>query len=191
MLQSFTDKEIIVGLLSRDMSVCNRIAAFLYNQNHKIINQYVINNHGSIEDAEDLFQEIIVVFINQVWEEKFQLKEDTKISTYIYAIAKKNWLKKIEREGKKLNWEFQFAINQAEIVDESPIDMLIEDEELRSSWYIFDKLGNICKAILTAYYRDKKTMEEIAVELGFPNVQVVKTRKFRCMQELGNLLEQR
>ncbi|MBA4850563.1 hypothetical protein [Emticicia sp. BO119] len=71
MTLEFTDKEIIEGLLSRDKKICNRIAEQLYKQNHKTITHLVLRNSGVIEDAEDLFQEVLLSFFNQVWSDKF------------------------------------------------------------------------------------------------------------------------
>lgn len=185
----FTDIQIIEGLLSRDTTLCNHIAEFIYSENNKSISHYVLNNNGTLQDAEDLFQDSIIAFINQVWHEKYQLQDETRISTYFFAISKNNWLKKLEREGKKYNWELQFSKNQSETISkDSAIDILIEKEEIKSSWEIFNQLGELCKKVLTAYYFEEKTMEEIALVFGFTNAQAAKTRKFRCMQELRNLL---
>lgn len=189
MPHSFTDIQIIEGLLSRDTALCNKIAEFLYSENNKSISHYVLNNSGTLQDAEDLFQDSIITLIHQVWQEKYHLQDDTKLSTYFFSVAKKNWLKKLEREGKKYNWELQFSKNQSEIIsNNSAIEIMIEKEEIESSWAIFNQLGDLCKKVLTAYYFEEKTMEEIALKFGFTNAQAAKTRKFRCMQELHNLL---
>lgn len=189
MPHSFTDIQIIEGLLSRDTTLCNQIAVFLYSDNNKSISHFVLNNSGSLQDAEDLFQDSIITFMNQVWQKKYQLQDDTKLSTYFFAIAKNNWLKKLERDGKKYNWDLQFLKNQSEIIsNDSAIEIMIEKEEIESSWTIFNQLGELCKKVLTAYYFEEKTMEEIALTFGFTNAQTAKTRKFRCMQDLRNLL---
>lgn len=187
MTLKFTDKEIIEGLLSREGKICNLIAEQLYEQNNKAITHLVLRNNGVIEDAEDLFQEVLFSFFRHVWDNKFTLQDDTKISTYLYAIARKLWLKKLNKDGKAPLHEAEF-VSKFSNPDISPINALIEKEELEIAHSIFKKLGELCQAILKAYYLEQKSMEEIAVLFNLGNANTVKVRKFRCMKELSKLM---
>ncbi|PLK42433.1 RNA polymerase sigma factor [Emticicia sp. TH156] len=183
----FTDQEIIEGLLSREARIGNLIAEQLYKQNNKAITHMVLKNNGVIEDAEDIFQEVLILFINHVWNGSFTLRNDVRISTYLYSIAFKLWLKKLRKSGKAAIREAEFAAHFL-LPETSPEGGLIELEELEKAYNVFAKLGELCQAILKSYYLDRKSIEEIANLFNLGNVNAVKVRKFRCIKNLNKLM---
>jgi DNA-directed RNA polymerase specialized sigma subunit len=51
--------------------------------------------------------------------------------------------------------------------------------------YVFSVASDNCKQILTLFYYDKKSMEEIAQELGYKNADTVKSKKNRCISQIS------
>ena len=39
---------------------------FLYHEHFELLSRYILNNSGNEQDAEDIFQEVVVAFINLV-----------------------------------------------------------------------------------------------------------------------------
>ena len=64
----------------------------LYKTYFSMVNRFVLNNSGQTEDAEDLFQDTMLVLIEKLRQDNFELT--ASIKTYIMAIAKNIWLKK-------------------------------------------------------------------------------------------------
>ena len=54
--------------------------------NFPMIKRYVIANQGKTEDAEDIFQETLMVFYKNVMKDAFELR--SQIKTYLYGILK-------------------------------------------------------------------------------------------------------
>lgn len=184
----FTDPKIIEILSQRDSSQIEAAVTFLYRMCQNPIKHLVISNSGSSEDAKDVIQEVIVVFINQVTDGKFVLMPTVKISTYLYTLARNIWLKQLERDGKRKEWERLFLEIKEELPEEkSPQELMIEKQENESYLNVFHRLGSGCQQLLKAFYGDNKSMEQIAVELGLGTAENTRVKKYRCMQELKRL----
>ena len=70
--------------------------------------------------------------------------------------------------------------------------MVEEEEDLteRQSMILNDclkRLGESCRKLLEQYYFFKKSMAEIAEEMGYNNTNTVKTRKYKCIQQLKKM----
>ena len=186
----FTDPKIIEVLIQRDTSQVDSVVTFLYRMCQNQIKHMVISNNGSQEDAKDIVQEVIITFINQVTDGRFVLMSSVKISTYLYTLARNIWLKQLEREGKRKEWERLFIEIKAEMPeDKNPQELMIEMQENESYLKVFQKLGRGCQQLLKAFYGDNKSMEHIAIELDLGTAENARVRKFRCMQELKRLAQ--
>ena len=188
MPKTFTDQELVDGLLARDERLTRAIVQFLYHQCQKPITRLVTRQHGDEDDANDLFQDVILIFLQNVWDGKYQLRSDTKVTTYIYGIAQTKWLRELElRKNRTARFE-RYDREQSMLPDTpTPEQLYLNAEEVESAWAVFNQLGDRCRELLTAFYRDHLTMEQIAVELGLGTADNAKTRKYRCIQELKKL----
>ncbi|MFM8832834.1 MAG: RNA polymerase sigma factor, partial [Cytophagales bacterium] len=52
-----------------------------------------------------------------------------------------------------------------------------------------EQLGETCRKVLTYYYFDEMSMQEIADKLGFANTDTAKTKKYKCKQKLDELVK--
>jgi len=50
-------------------------------------------------------------------------------------------------------------------------------------------LGEPCKKILTLFYYDNLSMKEIVEHLPYENEQVVRNKKYKCLQALTGLIK--
>jgi DNA-directed RNA polymerase specialized sigma24 family protein len=50
-------------------------------------------------------------------------------------------------------------------------------------------LGDTCRKILTLYYFEKLSMNDIADQLGFANADTAKTKKYKCKKELDHKIK--
>src|SRR5260221_910120 len=104
-----SDENIIARIEHGDESVLNE----LYDQRYyRPIAKYVRSNSGSEQDAEDIFQYSVVVFWQNVVENKF--RQISLISTYLYEVSKRRWLKELR---KRKNLHIVLIPDDLEIVD--------------------------------------------------------------------------
>ena len=95
-MKRLSEEEIIAGLRKRD----NRVLQYIYKNSFTPVRQLIVSNAGSDNDAEDIFQEaLIIVFKKLKEEQEFQLT--AAFTTYIYSISRLLWLKHL-RNIKKI-----------------------------------------------------------------------------------------
>lgn len=183
MSTTLTEDKLLDMLRSSSKKECNDALAIIYSKNYNKIESYILKNSGNIVDAEDVFQDGLIAFYEQVIKGSF--KGNSAIGTYLFAICKNLWLKKLRKAYKK-NETFGSEI---EMQDDGniAIDTLIQDEETKHLMSLIGELGEGCKKILVLYYYEKKRMKEIATILGLENQQVAKNKKFRCLSKLKEL----
>ena len=87
-----TDKILIEGIKKQD----EKIIAEIYNTYFPSIRQFIFINNGTSEDARDVFNDAIVVILLKAREDELSIK--CSLKTYIYAICKNLWLKKLKVE---------------------------------------------------------------------------------------------
>lgn len=190
MKKYFTDQEIIDGLLQKSAALTDEIVTYLYQEHQKSIDWMVMNNSGTKEQANDLFQEVILAFLDNVWHYKFELREGVKVKTYLYEIARMMWLKQIRKDTNRFNRERKFADGQNRFLSSgmNPELDLLNAEQFEQAKKVFHRLDDFCQQILTAFYGEQMTMQEIADTFGLGTAANAKTRKYRCMEQLKKLV---
>jgi RNA polymerase sigma factor (sigma-70 family) len=140
---------------------------------------------GDEADAADVFQEAMVVLFEKARSEDFRLT--CKIGTYLFAICKHLWYKKLEQRKR---------MPGAGIVNPEDHDAAYEDDikvhEEREEHYAqldvaLDALGEPCRSLLRAYYHQDKSMQQIAQDFGYTNPDNAKTQKYKCLMRLKKI----
>lgn len=160
----------------------------LYKQNREIIIAHIIKNNGNTEAAKDIFQDTLVIFCEQVKKRKFEYQSQTKIGTYLFLIAKRLWINELKKIKRDLNYRAQ----NAEISDSTnipPLRKVLEKEKQTLLHAIMDKLDEDCKRLLTYSIFEELSMQEICKRMGYKNVDVVKSKKYKCKAYLKKQIQ--
>jgi DNA-directed RNA polymerase specialized sigma24 family protein len=51
------------------------------------------------------------------------------------------------------------------------------------------RMDETCRKLLTYYYFDDMSMQDITKKLGFANTDTTKTRKYKCKKKLDSLIK--
>lgn len=182
MKESTLEQELslLKGLAHNDL----RSTEIIYSQNYNLVQALVLNNSGTIDDAKDIFQEAMMVLYEKARSGSFEL--NCQIRTYLYSVAKRLWLKKLNKSDRRMA-NFDDA-NEMEIgVDDSVNEHEKKEaafEMMRSS---IDSLGEPCRSLLAAFYFNNKNMQEIAEDFGYTNAENAKTQKYKCLMRLKKI----
>ena len=176
-----TDQAIIQGIIVGDNRIINRI----YKLYYPAIARMIINNNGSDDEAKDIFQESVMVLYNKVTQQKFEL--NSKLSTFLYAVSRRLWLKQLTRGGN--------VANSADISDFEDILHVEDDiEKHQEKENKFDQMnlalqniGEPCKTLLKDFYIKNLSMKDIQEKFGYTNTDNAKTQKYKCLQRLKKL----
>jgi RNA polymerase sigma factor (sigma-70 family) len=153
----------------------------LYEKYFYALSSYIGQNHGTRQDAEDIFQEVILTFIGLVRKNKF--RGESSIKTFLFAVNRNIWLNELKKRGRQLKRNEKFA---ADLPDAEPgIERMISGREARQQiFHIIESLGEVCKKILVAFYYENLSIAEILARLDYQNEQVVRNKKAKCMKSL-------
>ncbi|MFN8286970.1 MAG: sigma-70 family RNA polymerase sigma factor [Chitinophagales bacterium] len=151
----------------------------LYRDYFKMVEYFILKNSGTVTDAEDIFQEVMIVLFNKSHDKQFALS--CSIKTYIYSVSRNLWLKQLRKHSK------QVSITDYEKYEAIPLEEEeLDEENLNKVTRALEKLGEGCRKILLLFYYQKKNMEEIAREMGYTNADNAKNQKYKCLQHLKN-----
>jgi RNA polymerase sigma factor (sigma-70 family) len=181
----FTDADIISNLVN-DQEVSASLK-FLYRENFQVLSRYVLGNNGSEQDAEDIFQEVIVAFINLLKAGKF--RGESSIRTFLFSLNKHLWLNELKRRGRALLREekYEKSMNR----EDQTADLAMELEQTRGELMkTLDLLGESCRKVLLLFYFENKSMKEMLELLPYENEQVVRNKKSKCMKKLEALVKE-
>jgi RNA polymerase sigma factor (sigma-70 family) len=176
--------EALLRAIQDDINMDDAIR-YLYRNYFEGMSIYVQKNQGSRQDAEDIFQESIVAFIQLVQQNRF--RGDASIKTFLFAINKNTWLNELKRRGRAGVREAKFETAK-ETVDEGISQYIAGREAREHILVIMDKLGEGCKKILLAFYYENLSMKEILTTMNYENDQVLRNKKHKCLKQLEQLL---
>src|SRR5690606_4488548 len=141
---------------------------------------------GAEEDGEDIFHEAMVVLFEKVQNADFRLS--CKIGTYLIAVGKNLWYKKIEHQNRNPVYHKEDISDLNYSTSKTDVDIQVEREaHYNTLTKAMDKLGHPCADILKAFYHEAKSMHDIAQQFGYTNTDNAKTQKFKCLQRLKKL----
>ena len=173
------DKELILGIQKGSEKALDQ----LYNAYFPMILQMVINNNGDDDDAKDIFQESVIVLYNKVKDGGFEL--NSKLKTYIYAVCRRLWLKKLHHQSRFTN-----TLHVFEDIEQTEDDLEKHEEQNRQFQQLqsaLAELGEPCKTIIEEFYLHNKSMQDICEQFGYTNADNAKTQKYKCLQRLKKL----
>ena len=176
-----SDQDIIDGIVRGDSRIINKI----YKSYYPAIARMIINNNGSEDEAKDTFQEAVMVLYNKITQKKFEL--NSKLSTFLYAVSRRLWLKQISRKGG--------ALNTSDISDFEDILQVEEEvnrhEEIEAQFAQMNEalasLGEPCQTLLKDFYIANMSMQTICEKFGYTNSDNAKNQKYKCLQRLKKL----
>lgn len=182
-MTDYTNLELLNGILRNDTIVLQ----FIYKNFYSKINFFIKKNNGDDDDANDIFQEAIIIIYRKLKANELVL--DCTFETYLYSICRFLWLKqlekrKIEKENIKDNHEFN-----DEIYDDNLERVSDLNERYRLYQKHFANLGKDCQKILQLYF-DKVPLKTIAQMMGFKSEKYAKKRKFSCKEYLIKSVKQ-
>ncbi len=169
----------LIALLKNDPVGIQKI----YDDFFPRIRSWVVKNSGSTNDAQDIFQDALVIIFKKAKTPDFRLT--SSFYTFLYGVSWNLWLKQLRKKSGK---EVTLFTDQ-EFKDELDIENeLIEQQKRKLFREKLDKLTERCQKIMGLFFRGEK-MEAIAVAMGFKNKNVAKHEKHKCQNAFIQLVK--
>jgi RNA polymerase sigma factor (sigma-70 family) len=177
----YSNQSILDGLKSRDSHVINQI----YKQSYSQVKFFVTSNNGTVMDAEDVFQDAIVLIYKNIAKPDFQLT--CSFSTYLYSICRHLWLQKLNKHN--VSYEIIENIQGQDPWEDAENfrEMMTESEKYKLFQKHFNRLKKDEQKVLSLYI-SKTPAKEIARIMGFKSDKYAKFRKYLCKEKLKNMI---
>ncbi|GAL83213.1 ECF subfamily RNA polymerase sigma-24 subunit [Sporocytophaga myxococcoides] len=151
-----------------------------------MIRKMILSNGGKLEDAEDVFQESLIILYKKVRYTEFKLT--SKLSTYLYSVCRFLWKDILVKNGRR---DFSEIIDLNESSEESIWTELTEPEsDLKISEKIINELGNRCKELLILFYIEAMKLKDIASRMGYSSESTAKNQKYKCLESAKKRLKE-
>jgi RNA polymerase sigma factor (sigma-70 family) len=175
--KQLSDEAYIEGLRSGN----SQVLSALYKKHYPSVLKLIVTNSGSEEQARDIYQEAVIALYEHAQDPGFTLT--CKLQTYLYSVARRLWLKQLNRNGRTLLFKEE---EEGELADVShDVDLFLEKEkEIQRMNQSLEKLGEPCATLIRDFYVARMSMDRISEKFGYTNADNAKTQKYKCLQRL-------
>lgn len=139
-----------------------------------LVKSYLHPMGCSKTEAEDIFQEALLIFCKKVNDPDFDLNVEP--IHYVKSTSRLLWMNQARKNQKQAT----SSTEQIEITEEEST-WLEKENQLNVLESVIADLGKKCQDLLSLFYGGKLSMVEIAKKLDFRNDKVAKAQKYRCI----------
>ncbi len=144
------------------------------------LQQYILKNSGTLEDAADVFQDGISAAWLNVREGKFN-GDTEQFNAYVRQICKYKWINSLRSASfRKERIEADMGEYEGLADDDEAALSIRESRLLRAA---FTTLGGKCRELLGRFYFKRQSLAQIAGSMNNTE-ESIKTIKYRCMMRL-------
>lgn len=183
------DSPETVDVLRKFADKDHRVLELVYKENYPSVLHYILKNSGDENDAKDIFQEALLATWLNVAEGRFTSQSGSSLGGYIFQIARFKWLDKLKSTSHRS--VMRIVSNDIPHTAESDTEMElrhIQEARIAEMEVMYQNLGEKCKAILSRFYYEKKSLTEIGAELDC-DPDTLRTLKYRCMMQLRKMAD--
>jgi len=174
----YPDDAILSGLKDQDTFTIK----YVYKRYYQPVRHMITSNSGTDMDAEDIFQDALVVIYKKVRDG--ELKLTCSFNTYLFAICRHLWLQKLTQS--KSRTEYKDYSNFEGLADVNEAGEHLEENE---RFKIFQKhlarLSEDDRKMLELFLK-KVPLAEIARIMGYNSYDYAKVRKYIVKEKLKN-----
>lgn len=177
-----SDLETFKGLKSKD----NKAYEIIYKFYYPSVKNFITKNSGCEEDAQDIFQETILVLLEKVPKKDFNLTSSLK--TYIFAISSNLWLKRLIACNKMVKTEPD--VYEKYLSDYEAAETEVSHANTNRIVKVFKIMTNKCITLLKAIFMMRKILIPSPKNMVTPINTMPKTKNTNVWsrQEKGQLI---
>lgn len=175
------DQKYIDGLLKNNSFI---IQAIYDNFVPKVVN-YIKQNSGDADKAQDVVQDTLITIYNQASQKK--LKLTCPFDAYFFLLCKRKWLNELKKSSNKEVTINEKVLSKDDDAQELAFETSVFGEKQKLFAEMFKKLGHACQDLLKATFKIK-SMEEVAKSLGVTYAYARK-KKSLCIGKLTELVQ--
>lgn len=149
----------------------------LYQRSFPPVRRYLSRRGGSAQDAQDVFQDALVLLYEQATSGTLVLT--ASVSTYLLNISRNLWRQELRRRARlpRAGFTDELAASLAE-------EAAASAEPAFAVLDYVEQLGEKCKSLLLSFYYFQQPLTQIAERHGYASVRSATVQKFKCLERL-------
>lgn len=160
----------------------------LYQDYFGMVRRFVLNNNGTSDDAEDIFQDTMLVMVEKLRLDNFVLTAAPK--TYVMAIAKNLWLKKLRKVYRETKYDDRND-DAYHLLSDDEINLAVDQE--KSYWdklqRYMTKITAHCSRLIQDMFFKHKPVEQVQIEYGYSSRHNTVNQKHKCVEQIRRVKE--
>ncbi len=186
MKRDFTEEEMTEGIRKGGVAM-EAVLIYIYHHSRyrQSILTFIQRRKGSLEDAEDIFQEGISRMVVSIQNGKFE--GNSSIRTYLTTICKNLWFSQYARSNRYA--DIVETQPTEEELEKGPDELLLLKERSEGLQGILKLVGEKCKKILSLWALHY-SMREITKEVGYKSEGMTRKKKHQCFKALMNRIKE-
>jgi RNA polymerase sigma factor (sigma-70 family) len=150
-----------------------------YEKEFSGIARLIMSNHGTVEDAKDVFHDALVILMDKYrWG---RLSLESSPGSYLYSICRNLWYEHLRGIKKAKNFRDielrHYPKVTVDYYDEEP-------EQFDAVKKALDAMGNPCKQLLELYYYRNHSWDQISTILGYTSAASARNQKYKCLERI-------
>ncbi len=143
----------------------------------------VLQNSGTEDDAEDLFQDVLCILLRNI--DILEKEVTGSPRAYVRSIARKRWLNVLRTYRSRGGRPTEFR-DEGEADEPPGMEELLERERFfEAQEACLAQMTPKCRAILSSIYTDdRQRMDTLAAQQELANAHTARQTKYRCLQSL-------
>jgi RNA polymerase sigma factor (sigma-70 family) len=151
----------------------------VYTRYYPSVEKYILMNSGVFQDAEDVFQDTVLVLLNYIAKENFNLT--CSIKTLVFAIARRLWLKQLRQRTRNE------TLNELEIEQKDFItnweEVEISERKYNSLPEVLSRISAHCSGLLKQLFLTGKIPEH------YKNNHSMRNQKYKCLEQARKVMQ--
>jgi RNA polymerase sigma factor (sigma-70 family) len=168
-----------------------------------MIRKLIRSKGGNSKDAEDIFQDALIILIRKAKDKDFKLT--AQLSTYLFSVCRFLWKDQLNRLSNihipydagtgdpgislaGLTGDTGSGLTESE---EAGLYTEVEKENrARLAQKVLQELKDRCREILLFFYQDRLSLKDIATRMGYNSGNTAKNQKYKCLEAARNRLKE-
>lgn len=164
----------------------NDMALNALYRNFPMIRRLIRSRGGNLKDAEDIFQEALLIFLKKAAQPEFQLT--AKLSSYLYSVCGYLWNDHLKRQKPEISFEEAIDLSPAEETDLAAA--IRRESRIRLAEQALGDLKDRCRELLLLFYQHQLSLKAIATKMGYGTENSAKNQKYKCLEAARTRLKE-
>lgn len=169
--------ELLAALRRRD----NAAYATLFTCYYPAVERWVVRNSGTPAEAQDIFQETVLVLLTNVATPNFTLTSALK--THLLAISNNLWIKHLRQVWRVVCPDLAELADHLPAAEPAVFTHESEAALLRRVRHLMVPRSAKCLAPVRALFFGQQTIQDVTRTHGYTSVHNARNQKYKCLEQ--------